>query len=267
MKYYCSILLVFLNYYPNRIPLTCWPTGLLNENKSETMLISTTMVAIPPFLFDYPMVTVEGGGFQMGSPVEESGRSGFECPHEVQVEKFMIGVYEVTQQQWSSIMGSNPSEFKDCPTCPVENVSWKDINRFIHELRRKTGKMYRLPTEKEWEYAARAGQKATTTRYVGGTTIKEVAWYVGNSGSKTHPVGEKAPNELGLFDMSGNVQEWCSDWFTLYPGCAGENRTGQYRVQRGGSYYHYEESCRVAARDSYQPDFRNPWVGFRLACD
>ena len=219
------------------------------------------------FVFHYPMITVAGGSISMGSPEAESGRSAFECNHQVTVKDYKIGIYEVTQQQWSSIMGSNPSEFKDCPTCPVENVSWKDISRFIQELQRKTGQKYRLPTEMEWEYAAKGGPKESPTPFAGGTALKAVAWYIGNSGSKTHPVGEKAPNELGQFDMSGNVQEWCSDWFTPYPGCAGENRTGQYRVQRGGSYYHYEAACRVAARDSYQPDFRNPWVGFRLACD
>lgn len=219
------------------------------------------------FVFDYPMITVAGGSFSMGSPEAESGRSAFECNHQVTVKDYKIGIYEVTQQQWSSIMGSNPSEFKDCPTCPVENVSWKDISRFIQELQRKTGQKYRLPTEMEWEYAAKGGPKKSPTPFAGGTALKAVAWYIGNSGSKTHPVGEKAPNEIGLFDMSGNVQEWCSDWFTPYPGCAGENRIGQYRIQRGGSYYHYEAACRVAARDSYQPDFRNPWVGFRLACD
>jgi sulfatase modifying factor 1 len=216
------------------------------------------------FVFDYPMIEISGGTFQMGSPEEESGRGHFECPHPVSVKDFKMGQWEVNQQQWSSVMGYNPSEFKECPTCPVENVSYKDIHKFIQKLQMKTGKKYRLPTEIEWEYAARGGQKATLTKYAGGTKLMEVAWYTGNSGRKTHPVGEKRPNELGLFDMSGNVQEWCADWFLPYPGCAGENRNGVYRVQRGGSWYHYEDACRVAARDHYQEDFRNPWVGFRL---
>jgi formylglycine-generating enzyme required for sulfatase activity len=153
--------------------------------------IISDLYPLPQFVFDYPMIAVAGGSFSMGSPEAESGRSTFECSHQVTVKDYKIGIYEVTQQQWSSIMGSNPSEFKDCPTCPVENVSWKDISRFIQELQRKTGKKYRLPTEMEWEYAAKGGPKETPTPFADGTALTTVAWYRGNSGSKTHPVGKK----------------------------------------------------------------------------
>lgn len=150
------------------------------------------------------MVYVKGGRFQMGSNLDNN-----EKPiHDVTVSSFVMGKYEVTQRQWKSIMGSNPSEFNDCPVCPVENVSWDDVQLFLQALNQRTGGHYRLPTEAEWEYAARGGQQTRQTEYAGSSSATEVGWIEKNSSYKTYPVGQKQPNELGLYDMTGNVEEW-----------------------------------------------------------
>lgn len=215
--------------------------------------------------FDYPLVQVKGGTFMTGSADDEAGRGADECTHTVTIQDFSIGKYEVSQKQWQSVMGYNPSEHAGCDECPVENISWDDVQRFIQKIKVKTGVTYRLPTEAEWEYAACGGNTGHEYLYSGSNTLDSVGWYTLNSGGRTHPAGSKNPNGLGIFDMSGNVVEWCSSWFTPYPGCTGTDRTGYYRILRGGSWYHYPDGCRTAERDYYSPDFRNPWVGFRLA--
>jgi formylglycine-generating enzyme required for sulfatase activity len=169
-------------------------------------------------------------------------------------------------------MGSDPLQlgFKGCDQCPVERVSWDDVQEFIKKLNAKTGKTYRLPTEAEWEYAARGGGKQTYA-YAGSNTVNEVAWYSSNAGSKTHPVGEKKANELGLYDMSGNVREWCQDWYAddYYAKSPSSNpqglSTGSNRVLRGGSWFDNPAYVRVADRTYYTPDFRYDNIGFRLA--
>jgi formylglycine-generating enzyme required for sulfatase activity len=203
------------------------------------------------------MVYVSGGTFAMGC-TSEQGSSCYddEKPaHYVTVSSFHIGKYEVTQAQWKLLMGSNPSGFQG-DNRPVENVSWDDAQAFIRKLNAETGKNYRLPTEAEWEYAARGGNRSSGYKYSGSSYLADVAWFTDNSGAQTHPVGTKNANELGIHDMSGNVWEWCQDWY---------DSSNRYRVARGGSWGSSAGSCRVAARTSASPDNRSGYLGFRLA--
>jgi formylglycine-generating enzyme required for sulfatase activity len=213
--------------------------------------------------FKDQMIKVEGGTFQMGSDEEED-----EKPiHEVAVPTFYISKYEVTQKQWKEIMGENPSHFKGCDNCPVEQVSWDDVQDFLKKLNAKTGKKYRLPSEAEWEYAARGGQNY---KYAGSDNIGSIAWYDGNSGKKTHSVGQKSPNGYGIYDMSGNVYEWCEDvWHDDYKnapvdGSAWVDNSSLHRVERGGSCFGYAGYCRFTDRSHDHPAFRDDDVGFRL---
>jgi len=225
-----------------------------------------------PSPFQEPaMVSVRGGTFTMGCTSEQGSDCGEdEKPaHQVTVSDFAIGQYEVTQKEWREVMGTNPSYFKNCDNCPVEKVSWDDIQQFLTNLNAKTGKTYRLPTEAEWEYAARGGSSSRGYKYAGSNTLSDVAWYTDNSGSKTHPVGQKKANELGLYDMSGNVWEWCQDWYADYPTIRTSNprrpSTGSIRVGRGGSWSGGVQYCRVAYRNGHTPFRRYRDVGFRLA--
>jgi formylglycine-generating enzyme required for sulfatase activity len=187
----------------------------------------------------------------------QEGRDCAECPEMVSIPSLgiSIGKYEVTQGQWKAIMGTNPSSFTACgDDCPVEQVSWDDVQAFIVKLNQRTGKQYRLPSEKEWEAACRAGGQH---EYCGSDTVDEVAWYDENSGKSTHPVGKKKPNAFGLYDMSGNVWEWVQD-------CYDGNCT--HRVLRGGSWISIARSTRSAARNIlYAPDIRYYNTGFRFA--
>ncbi|MEI6408917.1 MAG: SUMF1/EgtB/PvdO family nonheme iron enzyme [Bacteroidota bacterium] len=222
------------------------------------------------FKFKYPMERVLGATFQMGSPTTEQGRYEDECQHTVSIKPFSIGCYEVTQAQWKSVMGSNPAKFQNCEDCPVEQVSWNDVQDFINKLNQKTGKTYRLPTESEWEYAARGGQKRTTYHpYPGGQVIETAGWYKENAGAKTRQVGKKAPNELGLYDMSGNVWEWCQDLYKAYPNCSSNAKEGQqYQyIMRGGCWADEARTCRVSNRGYSEQDKRDDALGFRLASD
>jgi hypothetical protein len=203
------------------------------------------------------MVLVKGGDVRLSDTYTAS------------LSNYYIGQTEVTQAQWRAVMGSNPSRFEDCDDCPVEQVSWDDVQDFIAKLnRRGGGARYRLPTEAEWEYAARGGSKSRGFEFAGSSNIDEVAWHNGNSGSKTRPVKGKKPNELGLYDMSGNVWEWCSDWYGDYPNGKKSDPTGpssgSYRVIRGGSWNSFPEYCRVARRNFNYPVRRYNDFGFRL---
>ena len=215
------------------------------------------------------MIYVEGGTFNMGS---NDGGEDEKPVHEVTVNSFYISKYEVTQKEWISIMGNNPSNFKG-DSLPVENVSWDKVQEFIKKFNQKTGKNYRLPTEAEWEYAARGGKKSKGYKYSGSNNINDVAWHSSNSSSKTHEVGTKQPNELGIYDMSGNVWEWCSDWYgENYYGSSPSNNpkgpnSGDYRVLRGGSWGDLDDLSRSAVRYSYDPGFRDYGLGFRLVQD
>lgn len=215
-------------------------------------------------------VFVKGGCYEMGDAFGD-GQSDKKPVHNVCVSDFYMGKYEVTQGQWQTVMGSNPSNFKNCgANCPVEQVSWNDTQEFIGRLNGKTGKSYRLPTEAEWEYAARSGGKRE--KYAGGDDLDRVAWYSSNSGSTTHSVGTKAANGLGLHDMSGNVWEWCQDWYgeKFYGESPKDNprgpSSGQYRVLRGGSWANIpEENVRAAYRYSNLPALRSYYFGFRMS--
>jgi formylglycine-generating enzyme required for sulfatase activity len=240
------------------------------------------------------MVFVQGGSFQMGS---NDGNDDEKPVHSVTVSDYYIGKFEVTQKEWKEVMGNNPSHWKG-DNLPVEKVSWYDVVEFCNKKSRAEGLTpcysgsgenttcnfsangYRLPTEAEWEYAARGGTLAngldlrnggkTYYKYSGSNTIDVVAWYCDNSDYKTYPVGRKQANELGIYDMSGNVREWCWDWFGFYSNSLQTNpkgaSTGPARVLRGGSWYSVESISRVAYRDNDGPDFRCFGVGFRLAC-
>jgi formylglycine-generating enzyme required for sulfatase activity len=168
---------------------------------------------------------------------------------------FYIGKYEVTQSQWEAVMGSNPANFKS-PNSPVEQVSWNDVKAFISKLNSMTGGDYRLPTEKEWAYAASEGNKNSSYEYSGSNIIGEVAWYTDNSGASTHPVGQKKANALGIYDMTGNVWEWCEDCY---------DSSCSYRVFRGGSWSYSASFCRVAFRYYFAPSSSCDFLGFRLA--
>lgn len=220
---------------------------------------------------DFTMVYVEGGTFIMGATSEQgSDADKDENPaHNVTLSSYYIGQTEVTQELWQAVMGSNPSGFKG-GNLPVEVVSWNDCQEFIRKLNSMTGNQFRLPTEAEWEYAARGGgNKSNGAKYSGGNSLDDVAWHDGNSSRKTHPVATKAANKLGLYDMSGNVYEWCYDWYDSYNSGSQTNplgaTSGQYRVLRGGSFYFNAKSCRVSSRGICLPNHGTNFIGLRLA--
>ena len=213
-------------------------------------------------------VWIPAGTLLMGSPEDEEGRFPDERQHEVRIsEGFWIGKHEVTQGEWEAVMGTNPSHFSDCaPQCPVEEVSWDDTQEFIRKLNGwVSGRayMYRLPTEAEWEYAARAG--TTGIRH---GKLDEIAWHRDNSGNGTQPVGQKRPNAWGLHDMLGNVWEWVGDWYGEYPSGPvtdpGGPESGSGRVLRGGGWNRLARYVRSASRSSSSPGYRSYGLGFRL---
>ena len=217
----------------------------------------------------FEMVSVKGGEFEMGS--EEYGDKPI---HRMTLSSFYIGRYPVTQALWQAVMGNNPSRFIGSDR-PVERVSWYDAQEFIKALNAQTGKDFSLPTEAQWEYAARGGQQSQGFRYAGSDRLAEVGWFRENSYGETKPVGLKLSNELGLFDMSGNVWEWCQDWYDekYYARCAEAGvvtdppgpAEGERRVVRVGSSFDSAVSCRVSCRGSTLPDGRWDLRGFRLA--
>ena len=214
------------------------------------------------------MVYVSGGTFTMGATSEQgSDAYGDEKPtHSVTLSSFYLCKYEVTQALWRAVMGNNPSNFRG-NNLPVEKVSWDDCQTFISRLNTLTGKRFRLPTESEWEYAARGGNRSRGYKYSGSNVLSDVAWYDDNSGGKTHPVGSKSPNELGLYDMSGNVWEWCSDGYGTYSSSSQTNPTGAssglHRVYRGGCWL--DDAGRSSNRGSNPPGCRFRSLGLRLA--
>ncbi|MBW7872831.1 MAG: formylglycine-generating enzyme family protein [Ignavibacteria bacterium] len=277
---------------PKRIDGLIWGIYRLKVTKSnfiyweETFLLTAgeNISLSPPT----DLVFVQGGTFTMGCTSEQGNDcySDEKPSHQVTLSDFYIGKYEVTQELWESVMGSNPSYFKGSKR-PVESVSWYEAVEFCNRLSDKEGLQraysgsganitcdfnangYRLPTEAEWEYAARGGKQTKNYKYSGSDNTGAVAWYDGNSGDKTHAVGLKQPNEIGIYDMSGNVWEWCWDWYGDYTSPSQTNpkgpSSGEYRVLRGGGWIIYARYCRVALRVSGMPDGRSSSNGFRLA--
>ena len=281
LKYILSALGLLLLLFMGRFAWESWfgeQAEPITSTQSETPADTITSLKVIPkpihHLIDN-MVPVKGGTFEMGCSSEQNDCKGDETPaHDVRLSDFSIGKYEVTQEQWQAVTGNNPSYFKNCNQCPVENISWNDIIDFLKLLNKQTGKNFRLPTEAEWEFAARGGMGSKRFGFIGSNNLEEVSWYAGNSGQKTHPVGVKKPNELELFDMGGNVWEWCADlyqedYYTFLQngGVAYDPKgpeVGIYRVIRGGSYYHSLFDCLPKLRGRWHPDNRNGSGGFRL---
>ena len=224
---------------------------------------------------EFKMIAVEGGKFQMGEKGKwyEFGKDN--RAHSVTLSDYYIGETQVTQELWKAVMGINPSNFKDGENLPVDSVNYNDCVKFVEKLNSllsgqlPNGRKFRLPTEAEWEFAARGGNRSNGFLYAGSNNADDVAWYWANSASVTHPVKQKQANELGLYDMSGNVWEWCYDWYCEYSTSSQTNpkgpSLGSYRVLRGGSWYSHALICRVAFRINNSPDYRSDYYGLRLA--
>ena len=220
---------------------------------------------------EFKMIRVEGGEFMMGATVEQEGDVwDDERPaHKVSLDSYYIGETQVTQALWKAVMGNNPSNWEG-DNLPVETISWNDCQEFIRKLNQFTGQTFALPTEAQWEFAARGGKNSKGYKYAGSNNHGEVAWFDDNSNRQTHPVAQTKPNELGLYDMSGNVWEWCNDWYdSKYyqssPECNPQGPTsGDSRVLRGGSWGCDARDYRVSSRYYYHPDFRYDFIGMRL---
>jgi len=234
---------------------------------------SRQMKSNPDSYFDSlagKFILVRGGVFMMGCSGRLADCYEIEKPvHQVTLNDYYIGETEVTQAQWKKLMGTNPSYFSGCNDCPVEKVSWDDVQLFLSRLNERMGGFeYRLPTEAEWEYAARGGNMSRSFLFAGSDDLDAVGWFADNSGGKTHPVRKKTANELGLYDMSGNVWEWCLDWYANYSGQDESNPRGAVsgltRVRRGGSWGLNSKNCRISNRNDSEPDYRNNLIGFRL---
>jgi len=258
---------ISFDYQDNEVLLTAKSVGTAiitattEDGKSSAKC--TVVVTLQPIEPD--MVFVEGGDFWMGSDYYN-----FEQPiHKVTVSSFNIAKFQVTQKEWKAIMGVLPSNcFYKGDNLPIYNVSWNDAKDYISQLNNATGKNYRLLTEAEWEYAARGGKKSSGTEYSGSNNIDLVAWYSQNS-DEPNPVGKKAANELGIYDMSGNVWEFCSDWYGYYSNTPQTDPqgpiSGTHKIIRGGDFNSFYSYCRVAMRMRKAPDENlNYYCGFRL---
>lgn len=221
---------------------------------------------------EFSMVKVEGGTFTMGATKDQGSNNSNQRPtHKVSLSTYYIGETEVTQELWQAVMGNNPSKFKGAKL-PVENVSWNDCQQFINKLNKLTGRRFRLPTEAEWEFAARGGNASKGYKFAGSNNPDNVAWHQGNSNNTTHNVGTKKANELGIYDMSGNVWEWCQDWFGSYSSSAQTNpkgpSSGTDHLNRGGAWCHESKFAPVFFRGSSgKPDRKVDNLGFRLVLE
>jgi formylglycine-generating enzyme required for sulfatase activity len=247
-------------------PKKLWPSGVTAANQPATQKAGKEL-GLASFTeslngAQIEMISIPGGTFQMGSPVSEVGRDMDEGPQSaVAVAKFHISKYEVTQAQFKAVMNTNPSSFKG-DNLPVDSVTWEEAEVFCRKLSQTTKREYRLPTEAEWEYASRAGTQSAIAGIIDATT-----WYSANSGGRTHPVGQKLPNDFGLYDMNGNVWEWCQSKYKPYPYKADDGRENvqdnDIRVMRGGSWEAGLTSCRSAYRRRVIPNVRAT-IGFRI---
>ena len=239
-------------------------SGSLAEQKNSETLTTNGAKVFTVKDVSFIMLPVEAGSFIMGAtPEMENPDFDERPPHHRNIRRFFLGQTEVTQHLWKAIMDDNPSQFKG-KNLPVTNVSWTDCMIFLSKLNSITGKKFRLPTEAEWEFSARGGNKSNHTQYSGSHNIIDVAWFYDNS-KRINPVAKKMQNELGLYDMSGNVWEWCSDFFIDYTNM--NNDKGTLRVFRGGSWNSSSQSCRSSKRNHAYPDFRNNELGLRLCLD
>jgi formylglycine-generating enzyme required for sulfatase activity len=255
------------------------PTPNPNPNPNPVTLVDTTYTVNG---VSFKMVAVKAGTFTMGDTIYD-GSILYSClpVHQVTLTNdYLIGETEVTQELWQAVMGQSLREWQDNfgtnwyygegDNYPMYLISWNDVKVFIQKLNQLTGKTFRLPTEAEWEFAARGGNQTHNYLYSGSDNLDAVAWYYDNANNTSHPVKTKAANELGLYDMSGNVLEWVNDYWSDYTSASQTNpqgpTTGSRRVDRGGSWNGDAFSCRVAYRHDFTPDYRNPYLGFRLAC-
>ena len=261
--------------YNINIKATETEKGLKTSTISKDFIISAKVVTpdnTETFIANnvaFKMVTVPAGTFMMGASKEQDSDGWNEPAQQVTLSKYAIGQTEVTQELWIAVMGNNPSTFSGCMQLPVENISWEECQSFITKLNQLTGKHFRLPTEAEWEFAARGGNKSCHYKYSGSNNLNDVSWYIDNNGCSSRPVATKLPNELGLYDMSGNVMEWCQDSIDSYSSAVQTNPTGstlgQNHVFRGGSWTSVPETNSVYYRRNYNYLGKSDSIGFRLA--
>lgn len=248
-------------------------------NRNVTLLISRRMPDFPNPDMDKSnavkgietnMIFVEGGSFKMGCKGDRADCGNTWPLIDMKVGSFYILRYEITQSLWETIMGSNPSIHTNCENCPVENISWEEVQEFIQKVNKLSEKKFRLPTEQEWEFAAKGGLQSNNYTFSGSNNLDSIGWYKLNS-STTQPVGKKTPNELGLYDMTGNVFEWCSNFSSdnleIYLKSPDGATNGQEKIIRGGSYAKGEYSCGVIKRNNYNLRGKSPEIGFRLVYD
>lgn len=276
-KEFIPLMVTFADYGIDRLESNCTYSLTLLSNSAQQVQSHVAQTSTNSLVVQVKdgvsieMVRVEAGTFMMG--IDDGFLDGQNVHQVTLTNNYYIGKYEVTQALWKAVMGKKPSKFKG-DNLPVEKVSWDDCLKFIKKLNDITGRDFRLPTEAEWEFAARGGNKSKGYLYSGSNNIANVAWYNNNGGSKTHPVGLKQANELGIFDMSGNVREWCQDLYGDYPNSAQTNPTGvtfdmatkaMRRVTRGGSWNSSDNKCLSSSRSSCAPIFRfNSDLGFRI---
>lgn len=264
MKTLCFILLSGLIWSLPVISQPASPVSRSNLSPAARLLVDD---------LQRNMVQVHGDSFQMGATTDREPEVDTRPVHTVYVHSFLISRYAVTQALWTAVQGHNPSGSTICDSCPVEKVSWTDARDFILKLNKLTGRNYRLPTEAEWEYAAKGGSKSKNYLFSGSDEMDSIGWNDNNSDKRSHPIGQKNPNELGLYDMTGNVLEWCSDWYKedYYRESPVQNPpgppSGNSKVLRGCAWNIFTSHCAVTVRAELPPDSHFYNVGFRLAAD
>lgn len=257
--------------YESNVNVSDEKVSIIDEELAKSCDIQRTerMISITTKGITFNLIKVQGGKFQMGGTSEQGKAKTDEYPlHYVNLSDYYIGETEVTNELWSAIMNSNPSNLFSRPLQPVNNVSWYDCQKFINRLSSLTGLRFSLPTEAQWEYAARGGKNSRNYKYSGSNKIKDVAWYEGNTKNGLQDVKKLAPNELGIYDMSGNAYEWCSDWYGLYKSDEETDpkgpSLGTLKVNRSGSTGEKDVLTRVACRLGSNPNNKHEGTGFRI---